>query len=411
MADAPRESPAPQERRERITDGEVRQALARNAAENRPASPRDVERRDAENSRDFDLFTLAVEMLPREGRLLQKELERSKKRSETPSLIDAQKRAEAVIGAYIQGLKQDLAEGFTETDFRMPSRAFGKNIQRRVQAMLDQAQRDGLVTVYNGRLANRVGYAGAWIKELQQMRASPGLTPKQKNAILAVERFFQDVLRGDSTFASILQARTRRRPDSPAVRNGKKALKMLGVLAMAGMALISGAIDVTRKQLSPYTLGWLGLTAWGAGFFKGQPAIVRDQLCFVPKKDWETLCQKLSLRGKEGVEFIDYIQKAYRKKNGKKAMELLANARESRSLSPAQYIPLLVGENPQGLDAQMETKLKTLTPQELYLLCRRLTLVSDRTANALLRDFIEHDVSSRTVAPDLKKLKSPAPAA
>ncbi|MDD5102859.1 MAG: hypothetical protein PHX93_00495 [Candidatus Peribacteraceae bacterium] len=407
MADAPRESQAAPGQRERISESEVRQALRRNTAENRPTNPRDAERQDAENDRDLKLMTMAVEMLPREGRIFQKELEKAKKKSEKPHLIESQKRTQAVIGAYMQGLKQDLRAGFTEEEFRQSSRAHGKGIQRRIEAMLDQAQREGLVTVWNGRVANRVDYAAAWIEELQQMRNGPDLTPKQKQAVLQVERFFQLVLDGDPVWAHTQKIMSQRRPDSLAVQRGKGALKMLGVLALGGMALLSGLLDMKNKRVSPYTLAWLGLTGWSVGFFKGQAKIVRDQLSFVPTKEWENLCQKLVLKGKDGVTFIDDIQKKHKGKNGPKLRKLLKKGREQKRVDPKEYIKLLVGENPQGPDAQMEAKLKTLSPAELYTLCFNLAFVDDRTANALLRDFTEHNVNSQTVAPDLKQLQSP----
>ena len=408
MADAPRESQAQApEQRERVTESEVKQALRRNTAENRPVHPRDAERREVENTRDLSLTTMAVEMLPREGRILQKELEKAKKKSEVPHLIESQKKAQAVVGAYLASLKQDLKENFPEEDFRAASRAHAKGIQRKIEAMLDQAQREGLVTVYNGRIANRVGYAAAWIEELKQMRSGPDLTPGQKQAIMRVERFFQTVLDGDPAWTQAYKIVHQKRPESDAVRRVKGALKMLGVLAAAGMAFISGILDMKNKQVSPYTLAWLGLTGWSVGFFKGQGETVRNQLAFVPTKDWETLCQKLALKGQNGVDFIAFIQRAHQSKKGKKALELLKKARPQARLNPQEYIPLLVGENPQGPDAQMEATLKTLSPAQLYTLCLHVTSVTDRTANALLRDFIQNNVNSQTTAGDLRQLQKP----
>lgn len=407
MADAPRESPAAPEQQERISESEVRAAFSRNRVENRPTNPRDAERQDAENDRDLSLMTMSVEMLPREGRIFQKELEKGKKKSEVPHLIEAQKRAQAVIGAYMQGLRQDLRAEFTEEDFRLSSRAYGKGIQRRIEAMLDQAQREGLVTLCNGRVANRVGYAAPWIEELKKMRSGPDLSEKQKQAIMKVERFFQMVLEGDPAWAQVQKVMSQKRPESLAVQRGKGALKMLGVLAMAGMALLSGLLDMKNKRISPYTLAWLGLTGWSVGFFKGQSETVRGQLAFVPTKEWENLVQKLAIKGKDGVEFINDIQKKHKGKNGPKLRELLKKGREQKRVDPTEYLKLLVGENLQGPDAQMEAKLKTLSPTELYALCVHLTSVTDRSANALIRDFTEHNVNSQTTAPDLKQLQSP----
>ncbi|MDO8468300.1 MAG: hypothetical protein Q7S29_00895 [Candidatus Peribacter sp.] len=407
MADAPRESPAAPEQQERISEAEVRSALSRNRVESRPTHPRDAERQDAENANDLAMTTMAVEMLPREGRILQKQLEKSKKKSEAPHLIEAQQQAQAVIGAYMKGLRDDLRSGFTEQDFRQPSRAYGKGIQRRIEAILDQAQREGLVTVWNGRVSNRVGYAAPWIEELKEMRSGPDLTEKQKQAVLKVERFFQMVLDGDPVWAQTQRIMNQKRPESLAVQRGKGALKMLGVLAIAGMALISGLLDMKNKKISPYTLAWLGLTGWSVGFFKGQAATVRGQLAFVPTKEWENLCQKLALRGKDGVEFINFIQKKHQGKNRAKLQELLKKGREQKKVDPKEYLKLLVGDKPQGPDALMEAKLKALSPQELYSLCLNLTSVTDREANALIRDFTEHNVNSQTTAPDLKQLQSP----
>ncbi|MDD4287348.1 MAG: hypothetical protein PHN33_03285 [Candidatus Peribacteraceae bacterium] len=422
------ESPAAPEQQERISESEVRQALRRNAAESRPKNPRDAERQDVTNQSDFGLLAMATEMLPRDGKMLQKELEKDKKKSEAPHLIEAQKKAQAVIGAYMQGLKQDLKAGFTEEDFRLPSRAYGKGIQRRIEEMFDQAQREGLVTVYNGRVSNRVGYVAAWIDELDTMLEGPKdpttgkrkggdiLTPQQKQAITRIKQFFQEVLNGDPVLAQAQKRmESKKRPESDAVRRGKGALKMLGVLAMAGMALISGLIDLKNimdpknpnKLPTLYTVAWLGLTGWAAGFFKGQAETVRSQLAFVPTKEWENLCQKLAVKGQEGVNFIDFIQKAHKGKNGKKALDLLKKGRDQRKMNPKELIPLLVGENPQGPDAQMEAKLKSLSPQELYALCLHLTSVTDREANALIRDFTRHDVNSQTVSPDLRQLARP----
>ncbi|MFH1444633.1 MAG: hypothetical protein ABIG34_04595 [Candidatus Peregrinibacteria bacterium] len=398
------------EQRERISESEVRQALTRNAAESRPSNPRDAERQDVANARDLGLMTMAIEMLPREGRILQKEFEKAKKKSEVPHLIEGQQRAQAVIGAYITTLRQDLRESFPEEEFSTPSRAYAKGIQRKIENMLNQAQRDGLVTVWNGRVANRVGYAAAWIKELKTMRSGPDLTERQKRDIAQVERFFQMVLDGDPAWTKAYNTVHTKRPESAAIRRGKGALKMLGVLAAAGMVLLSGFLDAKNKKLSPYTLAWLGLTGWAVGFFKGQSETVRNQLKFVPTKEWENLCKKISLKGQNGVDFITFIQRAHKTKNGKKALALLKKGREQGKVNPQEYIPLLVGEKPQGEDAALEAKLKSLSPEQLYLLCKHLTSVTDRTANALLRDFMLQNVNSQTVAPDLKQL-SPPPSA
>lgn len=410
MADTPRESPAPApEQRERITENDLRQALRRSPAENRPLQPRDAERQDAENARDLGMTTLAVEMLPREGRMLQKQWEKAQKKSTAPHLIESQKRAQAVIGASLQQVKQDLREAFTEEDFSTASRAYGKGIQRKIEAMIDQAQREGLVTVYNGRVCNRVGYAAAWIDQLKKIRSGPDLTAKQKQAVLRVEQFFQMALDGDPAWAKAHAIVNQKRPESDAVRRGKGALKMLGVLAAAGMTLLSGFLDMKNKRLSPYTLAWLGLTGWSVGFFKGQSETVRRQLDFVPTKDWENLCRHLAIKGQDGVDFITFIQRAHKTKNGKKALELLKKSRTKGAVNPQEYIPLLVGENPQGPDAAIAAKLKTLSPAQLYLLCRHLTAVTDRTANALLRDFTLHNVNSQTVSPDLTQLQQKTP--
>ncbi|MDD5041325.1 MAG: hypothetical protein PHX87_03575 [Candidatus Peribacteraceae bacterium] len=407
MAETQRESPAAPEQRERISENEVRQALTRNRAENRPGNPRDAERQDAENEGDLGLLAMSAEMLPRDGKMFQKQLEKEKKKSDRPHLIDRQKNAQAVIGAYMQGLKQDLRAGFTEEDFRQPSRAHGKSIQRKIEAMLDQAQREGLVTVWNGRVANRVGDAAAWIEELQQMRNGPDLSPKQKQAVMRVERFFQMVLEGDPVYAQTQRAMSQKRPDSLAVQRGKGALKMLGVLAMAGMTLLSGLLDMKNRRISPYTLAWLGLTGWSVGFFRGQAKVVRDQLAFVPTKEWENLCKTLNIKGQDGVDMIAFIQRAHKQKNGKKALELLKKGRQQKQVNPQEYVRVLLGENPQGPDALMAAKLKTLSPAQLYALCQNLTSVTDREANALIRDFVEHNVNSQTVAPDLKQLETP----
>jgi len=420
MAETQPESPAPAPgQRERISESEVRQALRRTAAESRHKNPRDAERQDVANQSDLALTTMAVEMLPRDGKMLQKEWEKAKKKSQAPHLIESQQKTQAVIGAYMTGLKQDLKASFPEEDFRTASRAYGKNIQRRIEGMLDQAQREGLVTVYNGRLANRVGYVAAWIDELDTMLAGPKdpttlkrsggeiLTPQQKQAILRIRQFFQQVLDGDPAWAQAYKIVHQKRPESDAVRRGKGALKMLGVLAAAGMALLSGLLDIKNKNISAYTLAWLGLTGWSVGFFKGQGETVRNQLSFIPTKDWENLCQKIALKGQEGVDFIDFVQKRHKTKNGKKALELLKKARQQGKVNPKEYIPILVGENPQGPDALMEAKLKSLSPEQLYTLCLHLTAVTDRTANALMRDFVLHNVSSQTVSPELKQLAPP----
>jgi len=408
MPNVPRKTQAQgPEQRERIGESEVRQALARNTAENRARQPRHAEQQDVANARDLSLMTMAVEMLPREGRILQKELEKTKKKSEVPYLIEGQQKAQAVIGAYLASLRQDLRESFPEEDFSTASRAYAKGIQRKIEAMLTQAQREGLVTVFNGRISNRVGYAAVWIEELKKMRGGPDLTERQKRVIAEVEHFFQMVLDGDPQCARAYRVINAKRPESAATRRGKDALKMLGVLAAAGMALLSGFLDAKNKRISPYTLAWLGLTGWSVGLFTGQSETVRNQLKFVPTKEWETLSNKLSLKGQQGVDFITFIQSAHKTKNGKKAMELLKKGRQQQKVDTQEYIPLLVGENPQGEDAALEAKLKSLSPEQLYMLCAQVTSVKDRTANALLRDFMLQNVNSQTVAPDLKKLSEP----
>lgn len=358
--------------------------------------------------------------LPRNAKPLQRQLEKAKKACDNPELIRAEQEALYHVSFYLDQLQQDFRASFPEENFRLPSRNYGKGIQRRIEEMLDQAQREGLVTVYNGRVSNRVGYVAAWIEELDTMlegskdpttgKRKDGdiLTPRQKQAIIRIKQFFQEVLNGDPVLAQAQKRmESQKRPESDAVRRGKGALKMLGVLAMAGMALISGLLDIKNKKISPYTLAWLGLTGWSVGFFKGQAETVRSQLAFVPTKEWENLAQKLAIKGQEGVNFIDFIQKAHKGKNGKKTLDLLKKGREQKKVNPKELIPLLVGENPQGPDAQMEAKLKTLSPMELYALCLNLTSVTDRDANALIRDFVQHNVNSETVTPDLKQLQSP----
>lgn len=396
-------SPAPAEQ-PRITEAEVRLALARTKSENSPLNPREAARRKVQGESDIGLLAMATELLPRDGKMLQKELEKEKKRSDVPFLIEAQKNALAVIGAYLAGLRQDLKANFAEQDFRVASRAYGKGIQKRIEEMLNQAQREGLVIITNGRLSNRVGYVSAWMNELKEMRNGPDLSPKQKQAILTIERFFQAVLNGDPLWGRVQKLVDARRPDSDAVQRGKGALKMLGVLAAAGMCLLSGFLDFKNKQISAYSLGWLALVGWSTGFFHGQSETVRHELAFVPTKEWENLAKKLGIQGKEGTDLIDFIQKAHRGKKGKKAMELLTKAKDLRSVDPKTYIPLLVGENPQGPEAEMATKLRSLSPQELYALCFHLTSIGDRTANDLIRDFAQHNVNSQTVAPQVRQL-------
>ncbi len=411
MRESSRESPAPSEQRERIADGDVRQALARNAAENRPSDAREAERRDAENSRDFDLLTMAVEMLPREGRILQKELEKIRKKSETPHLVERQKNVQAVIGAYMEGMRRNLKDHFLETNFSARSQAYAKDVLGKIGVIFDEAQRKGLVTVFGGRVCNRVAYATEWINRLTAMRSGADLTPRQKAMIQEVERFFQQILTSDPVHAQAQRTMSQKRPESAAVREGKNALKMLGVLAMAGMALLSGLLDIKNKKISPYTLAWLGLTGWGAGFFKGQSAIVRDQLAFVPSQEWENLCRQLAIKGQDGVDFIDFIQKKHRGKNGAKLLVLLKKGRQQKKVDTKEYIKLLVGETPQGPEALMEAKLKTLSPEQLYMLCSHLTSVTNKSANALIRDFIKNGVNSQTTAPEMQQLKPPSASA
>lgn len=407
MPEAPRASQAPQERRERITDAEVRQALTRNTAENRPTDAREAERWNAGNNRDYDLLTMAVALLPREGRILQHELEKIRRKSEAPHLVERQKNVQAVIGAYMEGMHRNLKEHFLEPNFSARSQEHAKDVLGKISDIFNEAQRKGLVTVWGGRVCNRFGYAEEWIEKLTAMRSGADLTPRQKAMIQEVERFFQQVIASDPVPAQARRTMRQKRPESAAVREGKAALKMLGILAMAGMALISGLLDLKNKQISPYTLAWLGLTGWSAGFLRGQSAIVRDQLAFVPSQEWEHLCRQLSIRGQDGVDFIDFIQKKHKGKDGAKLRALLKKGQQQKKVDTKEYIKLLVGETPQGPEALMEAKLKTLSPEQLYALCLHLTSVTNARANALIRDFVQNGVNSRSVEPEMAALRKP----
>ena len=376
-----------------------------------------------------------IDDLSRGGKSLQRRWEAEQKKAEKREkehdssekhspLIEMKRGAQAKVDQYLTALREEVKTAFAGEDLRPLSRSYGKSIAQKVDRMMEEAQKWGLVVEYGGRVCNRVGYASAWIATLTEdiehleslSKAHPGSNPfrKQIDAMKNVRSFFQEVIKGEPEWAQVQEQldTIAKRPQSEAMRKGKGALRMLGVLAAGGIALLGGLMDIKNGTLSVYTLAWFGLTGWGLGLFKGHAEVVRRQLAFVPDKDWESLCQSLGLTGQSGVEFITSLKLAHKQKSGKKAMEIL-NSKETqkqRSLDPSTYIPLLVGKNPQGNDAFIAAKLKRLSSEQLYMLCSNITSVTDRTANALLCDFIEHDVNSRSAAADLTKL-SPPPSA
>lgn len=406
---------------ERVSEAELKLAFERNTPENIPRDPRLAERQVVENERDGQKLILATEMLPRDGKLLQKAWEKAKKKSEKsdhPEMRDVWSRAQeaqAVIGSSIAELKEEVHASFLEEVFSPASRTHARKVRGRIESMLNQAQSKGLVTVLNGRVANRVGFASEWIRELRKLQLFPDLTARQKSVVARVERFFQGVLDGDPEYAAIQKQIDAfgNRPQSEAIRKGKGALRMLGVLAAGGMTLVAGLLDFKNGRLSPYTLAWLGLTGWGLGLYKGHAATVRKELAFVPEKEWEVICGKLDIKGKDGVAFIDEIQRRHRlntRENREAMKKMLKADNAAKTLNREKYVALLfkvkgVGEL-QGDELSLAKRLLQLSSQELHVLCSNLTKVRDRTANALLRDFVERGVDSKSAAADMRKVTS-----
>lgn len=428
MTNTSPESPArAPEGQERIGENEARAALRRNRAENLPKNPRDAERWQAGQTRDYDLYVSAVEQIPHSGQLLQKRLEQEEKKSRMPHLVQRQREVAAVIGAYLQNLKVDpLRESFSAHPDPKVNSLF-KGYLSRVDGMLNQAQREGLVIVYGGRLTNMVAYADTWIRELtnilegemdpvtRQRKNAAFLTPQQKQYLQKVRSFFQAVMDGDPAYAQVQRAIADKPPQSEAMRKGMGALKLLGIAAAAGMALLSGLLDIKNGRLSPYTLAWLGLTGWSLGYFKGRDAVVMQQLQFVRTAEWERLCKDLNLKGKAGGELLLTLHRAHQ--HGKKSQaiaKLLKDNRQQGALDRDAYIKILCGENPQGNDAQIAAKLKNVSPQQLFFLARSLYGVTDPTAFALLSGFVESNTNSQTVTPELtevRRLNSPSASA
>lgn len=364
-----------------------------------------------------------VEDLSHGGTGLQRYLDREIKKSKDPRLLETLKGKLAPIDRYIQYLRTDdpLRESFS-SDPDPKVNSLKKIYLNRVDSMLKQAQSEGLVMVYGGRLANRVAYADTWIRELddilegkmdpvtRQRKNAPFLTPQQRQYIQKVRALFQAVLDGDPACAKIQRSITEKPPQSEAMRKAGNAMKLLGLMAAAGMALLSGLLDIKNGRLSAYTLAWLGLTGWSLGYFKGRDAVVTQQLQFVRTPQWEKLCKDLGLKGKAGEELLSALHTAHR--SGKKSQaiaKLLKENQQRGTLDRDAYIKILCGENPQGNDAELADKLKNINPQQLFFLARSLYGVTDPTALALLSGFVENGTNSESATAELTEARRANP--
>jgi hypothetical protein len=409
-----------------VTEEQIRRALQRTARENVPPNPREAERWQAENQRDAELLIAAVEMLPQDGRLLQQRLEHDQRKSSAPHLIEAQRRALVPIGIALQRLKEDpLRASFRPEDFGSLSVQHFQGVLREIDTMIDQAQREGLVTIVSGRLFNCVGHAADVVNRLTNIlagevdsitrrRKGALLTPQQRQYVEKVRAFFQRVLNGEPAYGQAKRVMRERPPQSEAVRKGIGALKMLGLLVVGGIALFGNVTSLIKRRVpDPYSLALLGLTAYLAGFFPGRERIIKQQLDFLMTPEWERLRITLDLKGQEGIKFIDFMRQAHQGTGAgaKKARELLQQGQRTRQVPKEEYIQSIVGENPQGDNAYAEAKLKKLTPSQLYLLGTALTSVTDPTALSLLRDVVEKNINTQTAAPDLRAALARLPSA
>lgn len=421
----PREAPAPspaEEKEQPATQQEALKALQRKAREAlAPKKSRESERTETECSTDGRLFLQSLDLPPvsNADRLRQVELRKLAKKGDVPPhVLQRIETANHTINSYLAALKQDpLRESFRPENAGSGARASYRAHLVRIDRIIDDAQKAGLVMpLTQNKLAkpmNRVDEAYGWIQELQKMQSeivgnTPG-TVNMRQYIQKVQNVFQGVLNGDRNFTAYFKHLTRvERKLSPAEEQAKDALRMVALLAAAGMALISGILDIKNGQLKPYTAAMVGIAALAAGIFEGRSTSAARILGFVQDSTWERLQARLGISGNRGNDIVKMILKSHTKKEATTLLQQLRSrglTADQERTAKGKYIALITGENPEGADAELQKKLLALPRQDLLYLTDNLGRIrGNPTAEGILSFLIENGTTSQKVAAEAREL-------
>lgn len=244
-----------------------------------------------------------------------------------------------------------------------------------------------IVSQWNGRTTVWVGRLHEYVKKMQAM------VPRSQEQA----QFIQEVISNMQSLIAqdpVTNARHMQRP-RPSQRQKEitsgigKVMRMFGLMAASGLAMISGVIDVKNKQVSFPTVIYAGLAAWAAkpgAVWASREAREAHELKFLTTSGYENLAHRYNIRGRDWAE----IGRTLRSSSGQRMLKRAIKG----EISQQEFVQS-VAANPNSAAHQA---FRNMAAKDILMLNGLLGKAKTRDAQQTLWSYIENGLGPQNLA-------------